>query len=138
MDALKAYKFKVRPTKKIAQQFEATLDICRELYYAALQERREAYEVQKVSLNFYSQKKQLPEVRGDRDDIRGVHSQVLQDTLNKLSKAFDAFFRRAKAGLTPGYPRFKGKRFFNSFTYPQSGFKLAGDKLTFSKIGSMR
>jgi putative transposase len=103
-----------------------------------LQERRDAYKVSKTSINYQSQQNQLPEIRSEREDIRGVHSQVLQDTLNKLSKAFDAFFRRVKTGETPGYPRFKGQRFFNSFTYPQSGFRLEGDKLRLSKIDSVR
>ncbi|MBK8317047.1 MAG: hypothetical protein IPL01_24815 [Acidobacteria bacterium] len=47
-------------------------------------------------------------------------------------------FRRVKAGQEPGYPRFKGKASFDSFVYPQSGFRLEGDKLHLSKIGSCR
>ncbi len=103
-----------------------------------MQERRDAYKLSKTSINYQSQQNQLPEIRSDRQDLRGVHSQILQDALKRLDKAFDAFFCRVKAGLEPGYPRFKGKRFFNSFTYPQSGFHLDGNKLTLSKIGSMR
>jgi putative transposase len=135
---VKAYKFKLKPNKKFAANCEQTLNLCRELYNAALQERRDAYRIQKVSVNFYKQAIQLPEIKLIRDDVYAIHSQVLQDTLRKLSKAFDAFFRRLQAGEEPGYPRFKSKDRFNSFTYPQSGFKLEGDKLTLSKIGSVR
>lgn len=67
-----------------------------------------------------------------------VFSQVLQDVLRRLDKSFKAFFRRVKAGAKPGYPRFKGKGWYKSFTYPQAGFKLDGSKLTLSKIGSIR
>ncbi|MBK6795939.1 MAG: hypothetical protein IPG76_03850 [Acidobacteria bacterium] len=63
---------------------------------------------------------------------------MLQDVLRRSQKAFDNFFRRVKAGQKPGYPRFKGKAFFDSFVYPQSGFSLEDDKLHLSKIGSCR
>ncbi len=44
-----------------------------------------------------------------------------QATLHRLSKAFDGFFRRVKAGQTPGYPRFKGKARFDSVEWPKDG-----------------
>jgi len=135
---LKAYKFKLKMNQTFANQCERTLDGCRELYNAALQERRDAYKTCRTSVNFHKQALQLPEIKLIREDIDGIHSQVLQATLRRLSKAFDAFFRRVKAGDQPGYPRFKGKYRFASFCYPQSGFRLIGDKLTLSKIGSCR
>jgi putative transposase len=135
---MKAYKFKLKMNQRFAANCEQTLDLCRELYNAALQERREAYRVQKISLNFHSQAIQLPEIKLIRDDLEAIHSQVLQDTLRKLSKAFDAFFRRLKTIEKAGFPRFKGKDRYHSFTYPQSGFKLVSNKLTLSKIGSVR
>jgi putative transposase len=55
-----------------------------------------------------------------------------------VDKTCAAFFRRVKKGERPGYPRFKGASRYNSFTYPQSGFRLEGDKLHMSKIGSCR
>jgi putative transposase len=67
-----------------------------------------------------------------------VHSQVLQDTLRRVDKTFDAFFRRCQNGEPPGYPRFKSASRYDSFTYPQTGFRLEGDKLHLSKIGSCR
>ncbi len=44
-----------------------------------------------------------------------------QATLRRLSKAFDGFFRRVKAGQTPGYPRFRGKARFDSVEWPKVG-----------------
>ena len=73
-----------------------------------------------------------------REDVGEVHSQVRQDTLRRVDKTFDAFFRRCQNGETPGYPRFKSASRYDSFTYPQSGFRLEGDKLHLSKIGSCR
>ncbi|HKQ07641.1 MAG TPA: transposase [Blastocatellia bacterium] len=136
---MKAYKFKIKkPSKRIVQAFEQTLDLCRELYNAALQERRDAYKVQHKSIGLIEQCKELTEIRGFRPDVAGLHSQVAQDVLKRIDKAFKAFFLRVKKNEKAGYPRFKGKHRYNSFTYPQSGFRLDGDKLTLSRIGSMR
>ena len=79
---------------------------------------------------------QLPDIKQARLDVAGVHSQVLQDTLRRVQKAFDNFFRRVKAGEKPSYPRFQGRDRYDSFTFPQGGWKLDGKKLTLSKIGS--
>src|ERR1700752_1537212 len=116
----------------------STLDVCRELYNAALQERRDAYRINGLSINYHAQAIQLPQIKQVRKDVGKVHSQVLQDTLRRVDKTFDAFFRRCRNGETPGYPRFKPASRYDSFTYPQSGFRLEGDKLHLSRIGSCR
>lgn len=71
-----------------------------------------------------------------------VYSQVLQDTARRVDKAFQGFFRRVKNGETPGYPKFKAARRYDSFTYPQSGFKILkdgrGGRLRLSKIGTVK
>jgi putative transposase len=136
---VKAFRYKIRrPSKAVVQRFEQTLDLCRELYNAALQERRDAWKLNRISISYVEQANQLGEIKAVRDDLETVHSQVLQDTLKRLDKTFKAFFSRIKKGEKAGFPRFKGKNFFDSFCFPQSGFKLSGDKLTLSKIGTMR
>ncbi len=137
---MKAYKYKIKPSKKIEAIFEQWLEICRELYNAGLQERRDAYKINSVSVNYHSQAIQLPSIKTIREDVAEVNAQVLQDTLRKLSKAFDSFFRRVQNGEKPGFPRFKAKTRFNSFTFPQmkGTFRLEGNKLHLSKIGSVR
>jgi putative transposase len=138
MQELKAYKYKLKTNAKFEAACIAALDVCRELYNAALQERRDAYRINGISINYHAQAVQLPQIKQIRQDVGGVHSQVLQDTLRRVDKTFDAFFRRVKNGETPGYPRFKPASRYDSFTYPQSGFRLEGDKLHLSKIGSCR
>jgi len=135
---VKAYKYKLKTNAKFVAGCSATLNICRELYNAALQERRDAYQTGGLSINYHDQAVQLPQIKQIRQDVGEVHSQVLQDTLRRVDKTFDAFFRRCRDGETPGYPRFKPASRYDSFTYPQSGFRLAGDKLHLSKIGSCR
>ena len=134
----KAFKYKLRVSRAVDEKLTATLDVCRELYNAALQERRDAYRQAGVSLNYYDQANQLPDIKTERADVAATHSQVLQDTLRRVQKAFDGFFRKLQAGEKAGYPRFRNKYRYDSFTFPQTGWKLEGDKLTLSKIGSLR
>jgi len=82
----------------------------------------------------------LPEIKANiRPEYQDIHSQVLQDVLLRVEKAFKAFFRRVKSGETPGYPRFQGKERYDSFTYPQGGYSLTADnRVCLSKIGSIK
>jgi putative transposase len=111
--------------------------LCRELYNAALQERKEAWHKGHVSVTYYQQKAQLPEIRAYREDCAAIHSQVLQDVVLRLDRAFKAFFRRLANGEKPGYSRFKGPSRYHSFTYPQwgHGASLENGFLVLSKIG---
>src|SRR5207248_2478559 len=63
---------------------------------------------------------------------------ILQDVLKRLERAFQSFYRRVKNREPAGYPRFKSKSRYNSFTLPQNGWRVEGDKLFISKIGSVR
>ncbi len=138
MQVLKTYKYRLFPTRAQCKLLGATLDLCRELYNAALQERRDAYRMAGQSLTFAHQSAELPECKRERPDLNGVYSQVLQDVLHRVDKAFQAFFRRVKAGTAPGYPRFQGRDRYDSCTYPQLGWSLLGERLTLSKLGTLR
>jgi putative transposase len=134
----KAFKYRLSPTRSQERILLWTLTRCRELYNAALQERRDAYRMAKVSIRCYDQINQLPEVKRERSEYADIHSQVLQDVLRRVDKAMQGFFRRLKAGQKPGYPRFQGRHRYDSFTFPQAGFALAGERLTLSKIGDIK
>ena len=133
----KTFKYKLMPTPAQSAQLDAILRVCRELYNAALQERRDAWRMQRVSVTYYQQKTELPEIRQIRADCAAVHSQVLQDVVLRVHRTFQAFFKRVANGGKPGYPRFKGRYRYHSFTYPQwgNGASLVGDRLLLSKIG---
>jgi putative transposase len=143
----KAFKYRLYPTKQQEQTLFWTLTRCRELYNAALQERRDAYRMAGVSIGCYDQVNQLPAIKQERTEYADIHSQVLQDVLRRVDKAMQGFFRRIQAGQKPGYPRFQGRNRYDSFTYPQVGFALAGWNkgtskrcalLTLSKIGDLK
>ncbi|MGW3292337.1 RNA-guided endonuclease InsQ/TnpB family protein [Streptomyces xiamenensis] len=119
---IRAYKFLMRPT--IGQQgvLAAMLRDHRTLYNAALQERRDAYRhASKTSVTYGQQSGQLKDIRGfDPDHARWSFSSQ-QATLRRLDKAFAAFFRRIKAGETPGYPRFRSNKRFDTVDFPKDG-----------------
>jgi putative transposase len=117
----RTYKFLLRPTGQQAAALTTMLASHRELYNAALEERREAWRRCGVSITFAQQSAQLPEIRRVRPDVRIWSAASQQATLGRLDRAFAAFFRRVKAGQNPGYPRFKGAGWFNSVTWKQDG-----------------
>lgn len=134
----KSYKFRIYPTKKQVVILENTLELCRELYNAALQERRDAWRLNKVSISYYDQDKQLTEVKKIREDLKTINAQTLSNVLNRLDKTFNNFFRRSKEKQAIGFPRFKGQNRYNSFCYRQNGFSVSDNKLTLSKIGKLK
>ncbi|GKQ33688.1 transposase [Streptomyces sp. A012304] len=120
---IRAYKFLLRPT---APQTVALGEMLRDhcsLYNGALQERRDAYRhTSKATVRYGDQSAQLKEIRAFDPERQGRWSfSSQQATLRRLDKAFAAFFRRVKAGQTPGYPRFKGVGHFDTVTFPKDG-----------------
>jgi putative transposase len=132
---MKAYRYKLKPSARIISLFECWLALLCELYNGALQERRDAYKINHLSISYKIQANQLPDIKQDRPEFSRIHSQVIQNALKRVHFAFDNFFGRIKAGQKPGYPRFRSSLRYDSFTYPQSGFALKGNRLHLSKIG---
>ncbi len=134
------YKYRLQPSASQRRILGEQLELCRYIYNRTVGERKEAFEQRGESLNYYSTAKMLPAWKAEKAELKQVHSQVLQNVQVRVDLAFAAFFRRVKAGEAPGYPRFRGKGWYDSFTYPQygNGATLDGDKLYLSKIGHVR
>src|SRR5215469_13528219 len=133
----KTFKYKLQPTPEQEQRMAFVLRRCRELYNAALQERRDAWHTCGVSIICAQQSANLPGIKAVRPEYQDIHSQVLQDVLTRLDRAFQGFFRRVKKGEQPGYPRFQGASRYQSFTYKQfgNGASLDHGDLVLVKIG---
>ncbi len=144
----KTFKYRLYLTKATEQKFYWTLTRCRELYNAALSERRDAYTYAGKSITYSDQQNDLPEMKAQiREEYQDIAAHVLQDVLRRLDKAFQNFFRRCKHGENPGFPRFQGRHRYDSFTYPdQAGWKLAVEQqgkklkgaLSLTKIGKAK
>lgn len=63
MSNLKAYRYRLYPNKQQVEKLQWTLDRCRELYNAAVQERRDAWKMCQVSITYNQQAPQLPEIK---------------------------------------------------------------------------
>ncbi len=113
------------------------LEQCRLLYNLALEQRITVYRQQRKSLSLYTQQVELPELKEAFPDFKQVGSQCLQDVLERLDKAFKAFFHRVKQGKA-GFPRFKSFGRYDSFTLKQSGWKLEGRYLDLARIGRLK
>ncbi len=136
----KTMKYRLYPTDAQTEALDDQLGEACRLYNAALQERRDAYRMGGVSLNYYDQANQLKEIR--QDGACGLANfSASQEVLRRVDKTFKAFFRRVKAGLKGGYPRFKSRHRFDSYTFPSwgDGCRLTeADRLYLQGVGHLK
>lgn len=163
----KAFKYRMYMSKATERTLLWILDRCREVYNAALTERRDAYNfhvrqhpnyydpdirkqlASELQISYVSQANSLPDMKDLREEYKDIAAHVLQDALRRLDKAFSAFYKRVQKGQEPGYPRFKSKSRYDSFIYPDgAGWKLENKQrsdgkkcmvnLKLSKIGTVK
>jgi putative transposase len=136
----KMFQYRIYPTRKQATKLNETLEECRWLYNHLLEKRKNTYEQTGKGLTLYGQQAAYPILKQERPSLDTVHSQVLQNVAVRVDLAFKAFFRRVREHAEdPGFPRFKGKGRYDSFTFPQSGFRITHDeRVCLSKIGSIK
>lgn len=117
----RAYVFRLRPTARQHIALAACMEAHRELYNAALQERRDAWAHSNTRIRYGDQSAQLTDIRSACPDQAAWSFSSQQATLRRLNKAFEGFFRRVKRGEKAGYPRFKGMARFGSVEWPKDG-----------------
>lgn len=133
----KTFQYRLYPTKAQTKRLEATLETCRRWYNTCLAERRDAYQERGERVGKYQQLAQVKVLKATNPYAKDIHSHVLQLICADLEKAFQAFFRRVKAGERAGYPRFKGRNRFHSFGFKEygNGFKIDGRRLRLFGVG---
>jgi putative transposase len=134
----KLYRYRLYPKKSQITKLENSLELCRLVYNETLALRKNAWETEQRNIGYYESKRELTKWKQECPELKTVHSLVLQDVTMRVDLAFKAFFRRCKAGENPGYPRFKGKGWYDSLTYVQSGYELKDNILWLSKIGDVK
>ena len=135
----KTYKFKATANEITSQNAEQWLQRCQQLYNAALEQRIVAYKRCGVTLSAYSQSNELPELKAEYPEFKQVGSQVLQDVVERVGKAFKGFFSRLKKiGIKAGFPRFRSRARYDSFTLKQAGWKLDGRHLKIKGVGTFK
>src|SRR5215831_7211002 len=137
---IKTYEFKLRTNKKFVEACERELEHSRQIYNAALAERISCYQITGASLGYNEQSRHLTEAR-TLPEVKAHLRTVQQDALERVEEAFKGFFRRVRNGEKPGFPRFKGKDRYHTFSQQYEKIRpclVKGDKLTVPGVGSCR
>lgn len=128
---LKTYKYRLYPRPVQEKNLFKILACARHFYNMCLSERKWVHELEGRSVSKNDQLQQVKHYKATFPQARQVHSHVLQVAAADIDRAFQAFFRRIKAGEIAGYPRYKGRNRFNSFGFKEhgNGFRLDGNRL---------
>ena len=137
MERLKLY-----PTRRQGLRLQLCLDICRQLYNLALEQRRNAYRERRLSITLKIQSKQLTELRASDQRVAAVYRELQDSALRKLDLAFAAFFRRVRTCHTAGFPRFRAAARYHTLEFPHGDralrFSHTQSKVALPGVGSVR
>jgi putative transposase len=151
-----AYKYKLRPTQSQVAHIDEWLELLRRQYNYRLAERFNWYEATRCPINacsliscsiapivdqpdYYWQKKDLLNTKKLFPEYSQIYSQVLQNCIERVKKAFDRYLKADAAGKHSGKPRFKGKGRYRSFTYPQIKQDcIQNNRINLPKIGNVK
>ncbi len=139
LQVYKVFQYRLYPSTAQRVRLESTLETCRRFYNDCLGERKAIYETDGRTLGKVEQLRRVKVHKVNNPFATNVHSHILQVVVADLDKAYGAFFRRARAGEKPGFPRFKGKERFRSFGLKEegNGFKIDGRRLRLSGVGRL-
>ncbi len=130
----KAFKYLLEPNKPQETLFSQFSGAKRWIFNWGLSQRKELWEKEKRAVSLFDQNNELVVLK-KREELawlKKIHSQVLQQGLCDLDRAFSNFFSGIKNGV--GYPHFKCKGIRDSFRYPQ-GVEVKDNKVYLPKIG---
>jgi putative transposase len=135
-----SYKFRLLPNKRQHVDLRTILSSQRDLYNAALLERIDCYRKTGKSLFYIDQAKSISICRKEIPEMASLPANLQRGTLARLDRAFKGFFCRLKRGDNPGFPRFRGRDWFNGFEFAEfSGIRFADNRLCFKGIrGGLR
>ena len=138
--AIRVFKYRLCPSRSQEKNLFRVLNCARNLYNTALAERKFGYEIEGRSVSNAALETRAKHYRAKMPYAQQMFSQTAQSVVAQVDGAFQAFFRRVKAGETPGSPRFKGRNRFHSFLFKQygSGARIDGKRLKLFGIGRVR
>lgn len=136
----RAFKYRLWTTANQARELGIMLETHRRLYNAALAQRRTAWAERQESVRYAAQSAWFKQERATNPYFARVNFSSAQATLRRLDASFQNFFRRAREGGKPGYPRFKAPGRFGSILFPAhgDGIRLTGDRLRVQHVGTIR
>jgi len=132
---LRTFQFRLYPNATQRAALEFVLRDNAETYNAALQERRDAWKLERKALTYRMQQDELTELRRDAA-FTAVACDIQRDPLRRVDLAFKAFFRRCKAGQKPGFPRFRSPQRYDSFGFSMPSVR--GKHLNVPNVGRLK
>lgn len=150
------YQYRLRPNKCQTRQLESWLELCRKQYNFRLYQRLSWWEQNRCAINscsivsssiaplrdqpnYYEQKKDLLISKQLFPEYADLHSQVLQNVVERVKKAYERYTSVDKSGKRSGKPRYKKVGRYRSFTYPQlKNNNIQGNRINLAKIGSVK
>jgi putative transposase len=136
----KAFKYRLWTNRNHERELDTMLETHRRLYNACLEQRKNAFESEKKSIKYTEQSVWFKEERKANNYFARINFSSAQATMRRLDKAYQNFFRRAKSGEKPGYPRFKSRDHFDSIEFPShgDGIRLKENRLRVQHVGIIR
>lgn len=113
---MRTFELRLNPTKGQRSAFEEILRDSQETYNAALQERRDAWKLQRKRITYFDQCAELTELRKD-PQFAVIAVDIQREPLRRVDHAFKGFYQRCKSGLKPGFPRFRARQRYDSFAW---------------------
>ncbi len=124
------WRYKLKPSRAQHARLLEILDLQRQLYNAALEERISAWRNGKIHIRYTDQTASLKIIRDADPAFSALPHSLSRWSLRRLDDAFKAFFRRVKAGQTPGFPRFRSASRWDSFGMADlDGLRIQGGRL---------
>ena len=150
-----SYQYRLLPTYEQRIELVRWLDMLRSQYNYLLADRFDWWEMNRCAVNacpltcsiaevreqpnYYSQKRALPILKGERPWYKDVLAQTLQDMVKRVDLAFARFIKGDKNGKRSGRPRFKGKHRYRTMAFPQlKADCIAGNRITLPKLGAIK
>jgi len=136
------HRVRLYPSSRQAARLAFALDVTRQLYNAALQQRRDLWTMRRIAITSKSQYAEITALRKEDACIAAVYRECLDAALHRLDLDFAAFFRRVRSGATPGYPRFRAAARWRQLEFPHGDRALRHskrqDRIRIPMIGSVR
>lgn len=125
----KAFRYRIYPNTEQQAALAVQFGHSRFVYNWALDLRRKTYRETGKGLTYPDTNWTLTKLKKVAPWLCDADSQILQEKLRDLQRAFDNFFEKRAS-----YPRFKSKHGKQSIRYPQR-FKVEGKRVYLPKVG---
>lgn len=135
----KAYKFRLYPNKQQEELICKTFGCVRYVYNHFLAYRKEQYETEGKTVNFFECNKLLTGLKKEKEWLQEPEAMALLYALRHLDTAYKNFFRRVMQGGAPGYPQFKSRNDrHQSYTADGRGTKVFENSIQLPKLGRVK